>query len=128
MRYRLLALILQLSIVILIFLPIYYVSENMMTGWSFIFAFESGFQEVLASRIVTAVMSIGLIISLVTFVMAWVFIGKKKIEDASIISFNLTLGVGLILLVVQGAYMSYLGYIWIGLIVLTAYIRSLDKK
>ncbi len=128
MRYRLLALIFQLSTVIVFFLPIYYISETMITGWAFIFHIESGFQSVLASQIISGVMAIGLVVSLITFILTLIFTQNKKIEESSIISFNLTLAVGLVLIVVQGAYMSYLGYIWIGLMVATAYLRSLKEK
>lgn len=127
MRYRLLALIFQLSTVIVFFLPIYYISETMITGWAFIFHIESGFQSVLASQIISGVMAIGLVASLLTFILTLIFKQNKKIEESSIISFNLTLAVGLVLIVVQGAYMSYLGYIWIGLMVATAYLRSLKE-
>jgi|GEM_PF-3729822 hypothetical protein len=125
MKYRFWALIAQFLTVIMLFFPIYYMRDEMLSGISFILYFPTSFQEVLAGRIIAAVMALGLIASLITLVLAWIFKENKKIEESSIITFNLTLGVGLVLIVVLGAYMSYLGYIWIGVIIATAYLRSL---
>ena len=100
----------------------------MISGLSFIINLDNAFEGLLASRIISVVMAIGLITSLITFILTWVLKQNEKINESSIISFNLTLVVGLLLLVVQGAYMSYLGYIWIGLMIATAYLRSLKDK
>ncbi len=127
MRYRFLALIAQFLTVIMLFLPIYYMSDEMLSGLSFILYFPTGFQEVLAGRIIAGVMALGLIASFITLLLSSIYKKNKKIEDFSIITFNLTLGVGLVLIVVLGPYMSYLGYIWVGLIIATAFLRSLKE-
>jgi len=128
MKIKFLRLLIQIALITFIFLPLMHQKGDETLILTGIEAIIKG-DYLIIGNIVIALIFLGVIIHFVGIVME--FTSKKRadawLEEMNIMV-NITTILSLLMVTFLGTFLAWLGYIYIGLLILSTYLRYVDQK
>jgi len=128
MNMKFLRLLIQIALITFIFFPLMHQKGDETLILTGIEAIIKG-DYLIIGNIVIALIFLGVIIHFVGIVME--FASKKRADawlEGMNIMVNITTILSLLMVTFLGTFLAWLGYIYIGLLILSTYLRYVDQK